>query len=345
MTCPSDDRPPRNPRIGLALQGGGAHGAYGWGVIDQLLASGATIAAVSGASAGALNGAALVTGLVEGGSDGARAALERLWRAVAERSPLRAIDWAPLTSAWFEPWLGRGFDVAKLASRYFLPFTPGVADMQALRTVVRDTIDLDRLRDPAAVPFHVSATRVATGAATLFEGERITLDALMASACLPDLFTAVEIDGEPYWDGGFSANPPLDPLVLDDGVTDLIVAQITPFEGAVPGRDPAAIARRMSDIAFNAALVRDLAALTAVQRIARDVVGADPRLDALAAMRLHLIAPPPSLSESSKLDTRWSQIARLRDLGRQHAAAWLKDNGPSVGCRSTLDTLPPELAA
>lgn len=345
MTCPPDDRPPRTPRIGLALQGGGAHGAYGWGVVDQLLASGATIAAVSGASAGALNGAALVTGLVEGGAEGARAALERLWRTVAERSPLRAIDWAPLASAWFEPWLGRGFDMAKLTSRYFLPFTPGVADMGSLRAVVRDTIELDRLRDPAAVPLHVSATRVATGAAALFEGEEITLDALMASACLPDLFAAVDIDGELYWDGGFSANPPLDPLVLDDGVTDLIVAQITPFESAAPGRDPAAVARRMSDIAFNAALVRDLAALTAIQRIARDVVGADPRLDALAAMRLHLIAPPASLSESSKLDTRWSQIERLRDLGRHHAAAWLRDHGPSVGCRSTLDALPPELAA
>lgn len=345
MNCPSDGGAPRNPRIGLALQGGGAHGAYGWGVIDQMLASGASIAAVSGASAGALNGAALVTGLVEGGPDGARTALERLWRAVAEQSPLRAIDWGPLASAWFEPWLGRGFDMAKLASRYFLPFMPAVADMRALRAVVRETIDLDRLRDPRAVPLHVSATRVATGAATLFEGAGITLDALMASACLPDIFAAVEIDGELYWDGGFSANPPLDPLVLDDGVTDLIVAQITSFEGEVPGRDPAAIARRVSDIAFNAALVRDLAALTAVQRIARDTRGADPRLDALAAMRLHLIAPPAALRASSKLDTRWSQIERLRDLGRQHAAAWLSDNGPSIGCRSTLDALPPELVA
>lgn len=345
MNCPPDDRAPRTPRIGLALQGGGAHGAYGWGVIDQLLASGATIAAVSGASAGALNGVALVTGLAEGGPDGARAALERLWRAVAERSPLRAIDWAPLASGWLEPWLGRSFDMAKLASRYFLPFTPGIADMQSLRAVVRDTIDLDRLRDPATVPLHISATRVATGAATLFEGADITLDALMASACLPDIFAAVEIEGECYWDGGFSANPPLDPLVLDDGVTDLIVAQITPFDGEVPARDPAAIARRMSDIAFNAALVRDLAALTAIQRIARDIVGADPRLDALAAMRLHLIAPPATLHTSSKLDTRWSQIERLRELGRHHAAAWLKENGSSIGCRSTLDALPPELAA
>lgn len=335
----------RSPRIGLALQGGGAHGAYGWGVIDQLLDSGANIAAVSGASAGALNGAALVAGLAEGGPDAARAGLERLWRAVADGSPLQALDWAPLTSAFLEPWLGKGFDTVKLASRYFLPFTPGVADMRALRTVVADTIDLDRLGDATAVPLHISATRVSTGAARLFRGGAITLDALMASACLPDLFAAVEIDGDAYWDGGFSANPPLEPLVVDDHVTDLIVAQITPFEGPVPGRNPAAIARRMSDIAFNAALVRDLAALTNVQAIARDTADADPRLAALAAMRLHLIPPPATLSDSSKLDTRWSHIQRLRDLGRRHAADWLAENGPSVGCRSTLAALPAELVA
>lgn len=345
MPSSSTEQDSTAPRIGLALQGGGAHGAYGWGVIDRLLESGARIAAVSGASAGALNGAALVTGLSEGGPDGARAALERLWRTIADRSPLRALDWSPLDTSWLEPWLGRSFDTAKLAGRYFLPFTPGIADMRTLRTVVAEAIDLDRLRDADAVPLHVSATRVTTGAATIFEGAAITLDALMASACLPDIFAAVEIDGDLYWDGGFSANPPLEPLVLDNHVTDLIVAQITPFEGAAPGRDPASIARRTSDIAFNAALVRDLAALTAVQKIARDVVGVDPRLDALAAMRLHLIAPPGSLLSSSKLDTRWSQIERLRDLGRHHAAAWLATNGPSIGCRSTLDALPPELAA
>ncbi|MEH3036109.1 MAG: patatin-like phospholipase family protein [Sphingomonas adhaesiva] len=333
------------PRIGLALQGGGAHGAYGWGVIDRLLEDGAEIAAVSGASAGALNGAALVTGLVEGGTDGARAALERVWRTVAARSPLSGFDWSALAGPWMEPWLRHGLEAAKLASRYFAPFTPGLADMRALRSVIAGTIDLDRLADPRAVPLHISATKVATGAARLFEGDGITLDALMASACLPDLFAPVEIDGEFHWDGGFSANPPVEPLVIDDRVTDIIVAQITPFAAGPPDRTPAAITRRINDITFNAVLARELGALTAMQSIARDTADADPRLAVLAALRLHMIEPPATLGGISKLDTRWSQIAWMRDLGRDHAGAWLAEHGAAIGCRSTLDALPGEMAA
>lgn len=333
----------RGTRVGLALQGGGAHGAYGWGVIDRLLEQGLRITAVSGASAGALNGAALVTGLANGGADGAREALERLWRAVAAQSPLRLFDWATFAGPWFEPWLRVGLDMAKLSSRYYAPFTPGVADMGTLRSLVRDSIDLERLADPAAIPLHISATRVATGTARLFEGAEITLDALMASACLPELFAAVEIDGEPYWDGGYSANPPLDPLVMDDHVTDLIIAQVTPFTAPLPARSSAAILRRASDIGFNAALLCDLDALTRIQAIARDTADADPRLADLAALSLHLIDPPAALGDFSKMDTRWSLIERMRDLGRDHAEAWLGTNSQTIGYRSTFEALPDDL--
>ncbi len=332
-------------RIGLAIQGGGAHGAYGWGVIDRLLEEGLEIAAASGASAGALNGAALVTGLAEGGPDAARATLERLWQGVAARSPLKALAWTGLAGPWLEPWVQHGLDTAKLASRYMAPFAPGVSDMRALRQVVSESIDLDRLADPRAIPLHVSATRVSTGGARLFRNGEITLDVLMASACLPDMFAAVEIDGEPYWDGGFSANPPLGPLVLDDGVTDVLVAQITPFEAAVPGRSVSAIARRASDIGFNAALLRDLAALTTMKEIACAARDADPRLAALADMNLHLIEPPAALAGYGKADTRWSILSAMRDLGRAHAAGWLAGNRASIGRRSTLSELPEDVAA
>lgn len=332
-------------RVGLALQGGGAHGAYGWGVIDRLLEAGVLIAAVSGASAGALNGAALVTGLAEDGPDGARATLKRLWTRVAERSPLKLLDWAGLAGPLLEPFVRQSLDMTKLASRYVTPFTPGLANMATLRRVVSESIDLDRLSDPATIPLHVSATRVTSGGARLFSGEEVTLDALMASACLPDLFAAVTIDGEQYWDGGFSANPALGPLVLNDCVTDVLVAQITPFAAAVPGRSTSAIARRVSDIGFNAALLRDLAALTTMQDIARAAPDAEPRLTALAEMNLHLIEPPEDLSGYGKLDTRWSQLTGMRDLGRAHAGAWLGEHSDSMGRRSTLLHLPEAVAA
>lgn len=332
-------------RIGLALQGGGAHGAYGWGVVDRLLEHGLPIRAVSGASAGALNGAALVSGLAAGGPDEARAALERLWRAVAARSPLMLFDWAGMAGPFLEPWLRQGMDVAKLASRYVTPYTPGLSDMGVLRRTVSETIDLERLGDADAIPLHVSATRVASGGARLFANGEITLDVLMASACLPDLFAAVEIEGEPYWDGGFSANPALGPLVLDDCVTDVLVAQITPFDAGVPGRSTAAIARRVSDIGFNAALLRDLAALTTMKDIARAVPDAEPRLAALAEMNLHLVEPPQDLSRYGKLDTRWSALEEMRDLGRAHAGAWLERYGGDLGHRSTLLHLPEAVAA
>lgn len=331
--------------IGLAIQGGGAHGAYGWGVIDRLLEDGLPIAAVSGASAGALNGAALVAGLAEGGPDGARATLERLWRTVADRSPLKALAWAGLAGPWFEPWVQHSLDAAKLASRYVAPFAPGLADMRALRDVVGESIDLERLADPAAIHLHVSATRVSTGGARLFANGAITLDVLMASACLPDMFAAVEIEGEPYWDGGFSANPPLTPLVLDDCVTDVLVAQVTPFAADLPSRSAASIARRMSDIGFNAALLRDLHALTVMKDIACAAPDAEPRLRALADMNLHLIEPPATLADHSKVDTRWHVLCGMRDLGRAHAEAWLAAHRGDLGHRSTLRALPDTVAA
>ena len=224
------------PRVALGLQGGGAYGAYGWGVLDRLLEEHVEIVAVSGASAGALNGAALVSGLAEPEPSArdavARAALERLWRATAERSPLAGLDWLapPLIAPLLEPALNRSLSIAREMAAYVSPFLPSLRDMRPLRAVVEASLDLERVAGQDRVPFFVSATDVLTGAARVFTGPEVSLDALMASACLPELFSAVEIDGRRYWDGGYAANPALDPLVFGGhGATDLIVVQLTPF--------------------------------------------------------------------------------------------------------------------
>ena len=338
------------PRLALALQGGGAHGAYGWGVIERLLEEDIDIVAVSGASAGALNGTALVAGLAIGGRDGALAGLERLWKAVSHGSPLRAFDhqWGgPL----FEPWFRRSLEMSKMMSRYLAHLSPQLREMRALRQVVSSSIDLSALTRDGALPLYIAATAVSNGAARLFRNDEITVDAIMASACLPDLFAAVTIDGEDYWDGGFSANPALEPLIFDHhGATDLLIVQITPFGVDEAPTSLGGIIGRMSDIGFNACLLRDLKALTEVQAIARSASSSDPAMQALAATNLHMMAAPTALAErgsASKLDTRWSKIQELRELGRATAAAWLDENAGQFRRSSTLtdDDLPEAVAA
>lgn len=343
------DTPRDRPRIALALQGGGAHGAYGWGVIERLLDEDVDIVAVSGASGGALNGAALVAGLAAGGRDGARDGLERLWRAVSRGSPLQAFDIDHWGGPLFEPFFRRSLEFGKLFSRYVAPFAPQIRDMRALRRVVERSIDLSALTRLEAVPLHIAATRVANGAARLFTNDEITVDALMASACLPDLFAAVTIDGEDYWDGGFSANPALEPLLFGEAdATDLLIVQITPFAIGDISSSLSGIMARMSDISFNACLLRDLTTLTELQGVARETASASPRMRALADTNLHLMEAAPELARrgpASKVDTRWSRIEELRALGRATAEAWLADNGRAFGRASTLTQLPEAVAA
>lgn len=337
------------PRVALALQGGGAHGAYGWGVLDRLLEEELSIVAVSGASAGALNGTALVTGLAIDGRQGAKDALARLWDNVSRHSPLQAFDSDWWTMPLFEPFLRRSLEIGKLIGRYVAPLSPGLRDMRALRRVVGDSLDLTALTVRHAIPLSIAATRVATGAARLFHNDDITLDALMASACLPDLFGPVTIDGEPYWDGGFSANPALEPLIFGGhGQTDLLIVQITPFAAGETPDTLVEVMGRMSDIGFNACLLRDLKALTEVQAIARRAPPIDDRLTVLARTGLHLMEAPAALSErgpTGKSDTRRSQLEALRALGRATADAWLAEHGARLGQGSTLTELPEAVAA
>jgi NTE family protein len=334
------------PRIALALQGGGAHGAYGWGVIERLLDEDIELVGVSGASAGAMNGAALVSGYAADGVAGARAALERLWDRVADASPLAPLDVGALGGPFYESLLRRSLDLAKLSSRYVAPFLPSVRDMSALRRAVEDSLDLDLLARQTTLPLFVAATHIASGSARLFTGGEVTLDALMASACLPELFAAVEIEGEQYWDGGFTANPALEPLLSETiGATDMLIVQITPFTVEDVGGSVGEVMRRVSDISFNACLRRDLRALSEVQDVARAETSGDSRMQAVARVNLHLVSPPPELagrSGTSKVDTRWSVLQDLRAMGRTQAEQWLATNRDALGKRSSFAGLPEE---
>ncbi|KAA0972044.1 patatin-like phospholipase family protein [Aureimonas fodinaquatilis] len=329
--------------ISLALQGGGAHGAFTWGVLDRLLESGRfDMTAVSGTSAGALNAASLVTGLAAGGADAARANLENLWRLVSEGSPLGAAEqnmpFFPLPRPVVHSMLER----MKILGQLVSPYDPAMPKSNSLRPVVERAIDFALLQSAATIPTFVSATRVDTGAARIFTGAELTVDALLASACLPDLFRAVEIDGVSYWDGGYMGNPVLKPLLAEGRASDLLIIQVTPFQRAEVPQTVGDILSRITEITFNSSLMRDLRTLTSIQKLLDGQAHLNPALQHLAGLRLHMISAGPEIgarSSAAKLDTRWSELTGLANAGRKAAELWLETHGSDIGQRSTVDSM------
>jgi NTE family protein len=249
--------------VALALQGGGAHGAFTWGVLDRLLEEGLHVDAVCGVSSGALTGAMLVQGLVRGGPDGARAAMRTLWRRVAQAHAM-----SPLQSAPLERWLW-GWDMSnsliwrglEMTMRMFSPAQLNPFGHHPLRPLLADLLEPDLLADPAAPRLIVSATDVETGEATLFENAEITVDVLLASCCLPFVFPAVEIAGRAYWDGGYAGNPPLPPLMTPVPPRDLLLVRAQPARRPGVPTTPLEIMNRLNEIACHNVMAAELAAL------------------------------------------------------------------------------------
>jgi NTE family protein len=229
----------RPEQLNLALQGGGAHGAFTWGVLARLLATGIRIEGISGASAGALNAVALAAGWRRGGAAGAAQALDELWREIgrlAQLSPLRA---GGLTQM-----------AADFAAQYLSPYQLNPLGANPLRAVLERLVDFERLRAVATPRLFIAATNVATGRARIFRNAELSMDAVLASTCLPQLHPAIMIEGEPYWDGGFSANPPLIALVEGSRARDLVLVQINPMVAERMPRTPSEIRNRVAEIAF-----------------------------------------------------------------------------------------------
>jgi NTE family protein len=247
----------RRPRLALALQGGGAHGAFTWGVLDALLEHCPhPIGSLSGTSAGAMNAVVLAHGLLDGGRDGARDALARFWGAVGRCVPFEwlTVGEGPRTTLtplarWWMQW-----------SRLVSPYQRNAPEADPLRTLVSAHIDFDRLRTTPGPALHIATTEAATGRLRLFTRDELHLDALMASACLPMLQPAVMIDGCAYWDGGYSANPAVFPLVDERDTTDILIVTLSPWAFHDTPTTAAEIQQRAMDIAFNAAFLREMRA-------------------------------------------------------------------------------------
>ncbi|TYT25283.1 patatin-like phospholipase family protein [Luteimonas viscosa] len=322
--------------IRLALQGGGSHGAFTWGVLDGLLQrDDLAIEAASGASAGALNAAVLACGWAKAGRQGAREALQAFWRDVgaaggASLLPLQAPAFGPPFDLASVP----GYDWASRFLRTLSPYDYNPLNLNPLRDVLLRHVDVDALRE-GPVRVFVTATAVRSGEARVFRGDALGIDALLASACLPFLFQAVEIDGEPYWDGGYSGNPSIHPLIEPGEECDIVVVRINPAHREGVPRRSTEIMDRIGEITFNASLIGELRMIAQLNRLQQRLASHGVRP---AQCRLHVIADDVDLATlpaSSRMRVDPAFVLRLHGLGEAAVAQFLEMHGDAIGARSS----------
>ena len=330
-------------RINLALQGGGAHGAFTWGVLDHLLADGRIeIEGVSGTSAGAVNAVMLADGLARGGPEAARQRLAEFWRAASLGGDLPSLQRAaadrlfsliPIEGTPMQTW----FDAV---SRYLSPYDLNPLNINPLRDLIARFVDFDAVRG-SELQLFIAATNVHTGRLRIFPREAITADAVMASAALPYIFRAVEIDGVPYWDGGYTSNPPMFPLFRSTATEDVLVVQINPVARPMTPRSTQQILNRVNEITFNASLAAEYRAIEFVSRLidqGRLPRGAGPgEYRRINVHRIDLGFIGRKLTPESRLNTDYDFLEMLHRAGRRAARRFLDAHFDDIGVRGTLD--------
>lgn len=326
--------------VNVALQGGGAHGAFTWGVLDRLLEDGRIdFEAISGTSAGAMNAVVVADGFMRGGPDGARQALQDFWQAVSregakspiQRSPINVFmgDWSLDTSP--------GYLFFDHLSRLASPYDLNPLNYNPLRDLLEAQVDFDRITAGNKIKLFVSATNVHTGRVRVFTCGEITPDVVMASACLPFMFQAVEIDGVPYWDGGYMGNPVLFPFFNSCASSDVVLVQLNPIERKTTPRTVREILNRVNEITFNSSLLKELRAIEFVARLI-DGGKLDPAdYKQVLLHRIDAVEEMAALSASSKLNTEWAFLVHLRDIGRAAASRWLDRHYDRIGEGSSVD--------
>ncbi|MXN77731.1 patatin-like phospholipase family protein [Burkholderia sp. 4701] len=327
--------------IALALQGGGMHGAFTWGVLDRLLEDGRlAIEGVSATSAGAMNAAVLAHGLRKGGHAAAREALHDFWRAVSESAeqynPLRWTPWLKGTHSFgldYSPL----YAFADMVLRLFSPYQFNPHNLNPLRDVLERHVDFDGLRKECPICLYLCATNVETGKIRIFSGDDVCADAVLASACVPTLFQAITIDGQHYWDGGYMGNPAIYPLIYHCNTQDVVIVHINPLVRPGVPTTAAEILNRINEISFNSSLMREMRAIAFVTELIQQ--GKVDRHE-MKEMLIHSIRSDEAmcaLSVSSKYNADWAFLCGLRDNGRREADAWLAENYGNIGQRSSID--------
>ena len=327
--------------LSLALQGGGAHGAFTWGVLDRLLEDERLVFdGISATSAGAMNATVMVYGYQQGGRAGARAALGNFWRRIAHaqaQTPFQATWWDRLTG-------NRSLDNSPaflwldFVTRVLSPYQLNPTDWNPLRDVLTASVDFEALRrSKLPIQLFLCATNVRSGKVKVFGESELSADAVMASGCLPFLFKAVEIDGEAYWDGGYMGNPAIFPLIYRCGSPDIMVVHVNPIMREEVPVTAGEIMNRINEISFNSSLMREMRAISFVTRLIDENRGLERQL---RRMMIHSIAADDvmgKLGVASKLNADWEFLSALKETGRERAQAWLDRNFERVGRESTTD--------
>lgn len=321
--------------LNLALQGGGAHGAFTWGVLDRLLESAdLDFTAISGTSAGAMNAIVMAEGLVEGGRDRARAQLHEFWLGIADAAdraqPFRALPWYKLV----EPYV---FEASMAYTRMFSPYDFSTSDYNPLRQALTDLIDFEKVRRQRQIKLFINTTHVATGGLRCWREHELTVEMVLASACLPSIFQTPMIGGEGYWDGGYIANPALEPMLRTTRTDDILIVQLNPIVRREIPRRANDIIDRLSEISFNASLITELRFIAERNRL---IDSGDLSKEKFRKTHLHMIHGDQALGAmpaSTKLVADREFLLQLRDMGREAASEWLEDHGEKIGKRSSFN--------
>lgn len=327
-------------KVNLALQGGGSHGAYTWGVLNRLLEEKRLIIeGISGASAGAMNAIALAQGYTANGRQGALKSLNALWDQVSDMHVFSPVQRTPVDALMGNWSLNNSpsYTAFDLLSRVASPYQLNPLGINPLRALLHSLIDFKAVRACKSIQLFITATAVRTGRARVFRRSELTADIVAASACLPTLYQAVEIGGEPYWDGGYMGNPVLWPLIYHCDSRDVIIVQINPITRNEPLRTAAEIRNRIDEITFNSSLMSEMRAIAFVSRLL-DEGAVDPkRYKKMLMHRIHSEAKLDKLDASSKMNAEWDFLTELRDIGYNAANRWLKAHWGTLNKKSSLD--------
>ncbi len=326
--------------IDLALQGGGSHGAFTWGVLERLLeVESIVIEGVCGTSAGAMNATLLAYGMHKGGRQGAIKLLNKFWKRTAEQQKYSLIK-----PSWLDKWIGNGrmdyspyYYAVDYFTMVFSPYQFNPMDYNPIKDLLLELVDFEELRKSTAIKLFVCATNVRTSRAKVFTLEEISVEAVLASACLPQLFKAVEIDGEAYWDGGYMGNPPMFPLIDNTETEDIVLIQINPIKIKNIPKTSLEIRDRINELSFNASLMHEMRRINFVQKNLHLGLEHHEKLRKLLIHQISLEDEIESMGVSSKYNTEWEYLLKLKKMGRKRTDDWIKLNYDRLGHESTCN--------
>lgn len=330
-------------RVNLALQGGGAHGAFTWGMLDKFLELDLfIIEGISATSAGSMNAVVLAQGMMEGGNEGARKLLHEFWRAMSDYGKLMGVATSSPMDYFLQPYLKMpvNFYFFNSIINLFSPYQFNPFNYHPIREVLNGILDIEKLKSQSEIKLFICATNVNTGKIRIFKKKDLSVDVVLASACLPKLFQAVEIDGEHYWDGGYLGNPAIFPLIYNSELCDIIILHVVPIVRKHVPDTVTEIDSRLREVSFNSSLMREMRAIAFVTKLIDEGWIKPEYQDRLKHMHMHCLRADHALQNfplSSVFVPDWDFLLQLRDLGRQAAEVWLKENYDFIGKKTTIN--------